>query len=105
MNRDAQVVTPAQRRAVWPETFSAIAGVLSVIVGVVVLGAWWFGLARIVRPIAGSPAMVPNTALCFVLLGASLLLLRRPHVSSSRRWIRSEERRVGKVRRLPAPPH
>ena len=57
----------------------------AVLSGVVVLAGWWTGVLRIVRPIPGLPGMVPTTAVYAVLLGTSLLCLRRPPVSRLRR--------------------
>src|SRR5262249_5673087 len=70
---------------VWPQKVSAIAGAMSVLIGVVVLAAWWFQIEIVVWPIPGAPAMVPNTASCFVLLGVALLLLRHAHHGQRRR--------------------
>jgi PAS domain S-box-containing protein len=78
--RDAPGSNPPPRQTLWPRRVSLLAGVTSLLLGVLVLGGWWFGAARIVQPIPGWPSMVPNTAVCFVFLGISLLLLRRPRI-------------------------
>src|SRR5262245_13183384 len=76
----------------WPLRVSYTASVLSMLVGIVVLAGWWFGFMTLVRPIPGSPAMVPDTALCFVLLGPSLFLFVRPNVHF--RWRMLAQARV-----------
>src|SRR5262249_6264213 len=78
MQQQARPLRPAEW-PVWPEKVSAIAGAISVLIGVVVLAAWWLEIAIIVWPIPGAPAMVPNTASCFFFLGMALLLLRHAH--------------------------
>jgi PAS domain S-box-containing protein len=83
MQQDA-TVWPDERPVTWPQKVSDIAGLLSVLTGVVVLAAWWFEVLSIVRPFAGASGMVPNTATCFFFLGLSLLLLRR--VTSKQPW-------------------
>jgi PAS domain S-box-containing protein len=75
MQEQARSFHPAEW-PVWPQKASAIAGATSVLIGVIVLAAWWFQIAILVWPIPGAPAMVPNTALCLFLLGIALLLLR-----------------------------
>ena len=76
----------AQQRQTWPEHVGAVAAIAAQLLGLVVLAGWWLGIARVVQPIPGMPEMVQDTALYFVLLGTSLLLLRRPH--TRRRWPR-----------------
>ena len=76
MWKRARLSNPPEQPPTWPPKVSAIAGALSVSIGAAVLAGWWLGFSWIVRPIPGSPAMVPNTALSFVLLGVSLLLQR-----------------------------
>jgi signal transduction histidine kinase len=49
----------------------AIALALAVL-GVVVLFGWWLGADRMRAPLAGAPAMVPNTAVMFLLSGVAL---------------------------------
>jgi PAS domain S-box-containing protein len=66
----------AQARVTWPLRISAIAGAVSVSLGVIVLAAMWLRLVRLVQPIPGLPAMLPHSAEWFILLGASMLLLR-----------------------------
>ena len=74
-------------QAQWSLRFSAIAGVLAVLVGGFVLAGWWLGVLLVVRPMPGLPGMVPNTALSAVLLGTSLLILRRTPISPSQRLL------------------
>jgi len=78
MQQQARPLHPAER-PIWPQKVSAIAGATAVLVGVIVLAAWWFPIAILAWPIPGAPAMVPNTASCFVLLGIAVLLLRHGH--------------------------
>src|SRR5262245_22599400 len=78
MKQEADLSGLSRPLVEWPLKVSYAASVLSMLVGVVVLAGWWFGLMPLVRPIPGSPAMVPDTALCFVLLGTALFLFVRP---------------------------
>lgn len=55
---------------------SMIAGVIVVLVSVVVLVSWAFGIGSIKNSIPNTDAMKVNTAVCFLLLGASVLILR-----------------------------
>src|SRR5262245_45566010 len=70
----------AQRQGGWPLQVSAVSGALSQLFGFTVLAGWWFGVARIVQPIPGLPAMAPSTAEWSILLGTSLLLLRPSNI-------------------------
>jgi PAS domain S-box-containing protein len=76
----------AQQRQTWPEHVGAVAALAAQLLGLVVFAGWWLGIARVVQPIPGMPEMVQDTALCFVLLGTSLLLLRRSY--TRRPWRR-----------------
>lgn len=55
---------------------SMTAGVVVFLVGLVVLLSWAFGIGSIKNVFPSTAVMKANTALCFVLLGASLLILR-----------------------------
>jgi len=61
------------------ERVPIIAGGAVAIVGAVVLAGWALNLPFIVTPRAGSYAMLPLTALCFVLAGGSLTMAVRPN--------------------------
>jgi PAS domain S-box-containing protein len=65
---------------------SGLAGAFALLMGTAVLAGGWLGVTRIVQPIPSLPAMAPNTAAWFVLLGTSTLLLRRREISWARRW-------------------
>ena len=73
----APTLNAGQPEAQWPLRASGIGGAFALFVGAVVLMGWWLGVSRLVQPIPWLPGMVPNTAAAFVLLGTSLLLLRR----------------------------
>ena len=66
---------------------SQLAGTFSLILGTCVLAGWWFGVTRVAQPIPALPAMVPNTAVWFVLLGTSALLLRSRNIAWPRLWL------------------
>lgn len=55
---------------------STTAGVVVFLVGLIVLLSWAFGIGSIKSVFPSTAAMKANTAACFVLLGASLLILR-----------------------------
>src|SRR5262245_18204209 len=78
--RELRRALNVQWQAVWPLQVSGLAGALSILVGIAVLEGWWSGNLRLVQPLSGLPAMVPNTALCAILLGTSLLLLGHSQV-------------------------
>jgi signal transduction histidine kinase len=61
------------------ERVPIIAGSAVAIVGAFVLAGWALNLPFIVTPYAGSYAMLPLTALCFVLAGGSLTMAMRPN--------------------------
>jgi PAS domain S-box-containing protein len=62
--------------------FSATAAVFSVIVGMTGLVGWKLRIASLTSWGAAPVTMKANTSLCFVLLGASLWLLRKKHTGS-----------------------
>jgi PAS domain S-box-containing protein len=80
-------VEAAQTPVRWPLQFSGIVAAFAVLLGAVVLIGWWFGILRVVRPIPGLPGMVPNTAVYAILLGTSLLVLRRPPIPAAHRSV------------------
>ena len=80
-------VDAGQARVTWPLHTSAIAGVVSVVLGATVIAAMWLRVLPFVQPVAGLPAMLPHTAEWFILLGAALLLLRLPQPGELRRRI------------------
>lgn len=53
------------------------ASAIAIATGCIVLAGWLFGLDLLTRLVPGAAAMNPVAAVCFVLLGASLALLRR----------------------------
>jgi PAS domain S-box-containing protein len=65
-----------------------LAAMLVMVVGVLVLGGWALQLPLLTSVVASLPAMMPNTAVAFLLTGAALWLLGPQHAS---RW----RRRVG----------
>jgi PAS domain S-box-containing protein len=54
-----------------------VAGAVVGAIGVVVLAGWILGATLLTSVVPGLPAMKPNTALSFVLLGAAIVLLAR----------------------------
>jgi hypothetical protein len=80
-------VNSAQQQRTWPGRAATGAAIFAQLLGLVVFAAWWLGIARVVQPIPGSPEMVQNAALCFVLLGTSLLLLRAWHTRPLWQWL------------------
>jgi PAS domain S-box-containing protein len=66
---------------------ASVASVALIILGVSVLIGWAFDIGVLKRIAPDMPTMKPNTAVCFVLTGLSLWLLRREGVSGARlRW-------------------
>lgn len=55
---------------------SMVAGVVAFLVGLVVLLSWAFDIGSVKSVFPSTGAMKANTAVCFVLLGASLFILR-----------------------------
>jgi len=76
-----------QARVTWPLHTSTIAGVFSVVLGATVLAGMWLHVWPLVRPLPNLPAMMAHTAEWFILLGASLLLLRTPNSGMLRRRV------------------
>ncbi|MFY0576772.1 sensor histidine kinase [Cystobacter fuscus] len=70
----------AERVSVLLRRFSRVHGVVVMAVGLVVLTAWVVGIPSIKGLRPGLPTMKANTALCFILLGAALVIagLTRP---------------------------
>ncbi|HYM59890.1 MAG TPA: hypothetical protein VEZ11_03240, partial [Thermoanaerobaculia bacterium] len=54
-----------------------ICGLTAAAIGVVVLAGWAMGLPFLIRLVPGAVAMVPNTAIAFVLAGIALILVAR----------------------------
>src|SRR5580765_6914942 len=66
---------------------ASVASVALIILGVSVLIGWAFDIGVLKSIAPDMPTMKPNTAVCFVLAGLSLWLLRREGVSGPRlRW-------------------
>src|SRR5438477_2623152 len=61
------------------ERVPIIAGSAVAILGALVMAGWAFNLSFITTPRLGGYAMLPLTALCFVLGGISLVMAVRPH--------------------------
>jgi PAS domain S-box-containing protein len=61
-----------------------ICGALSVLIGAAVLAGWTFSVPVLQSLVPGFVSMKPNTALCFILAGAGLLLLGRSPLSRLR---------------------
>jgi signal transduction histidine kinase len=56
------------------ERVSTVAGLALSALGLAVLAGWWLDLPAATRLVDGFPSMKANTALCFLLVGLSLLL-------------------------------
>jgi signal transduction histidine kinase/CheY-like chemotaxis protein len=69
----ATVSTSPRTGAIVP----VLAGTAACAVGVLVLAAWFFDIAFFKQPIVSASAMTANTALLFILCGASLLVRAR----------------------------
>lgn len=72
------------------EHYARAAGAAAVVIGTLVLLGWLLDVSLLKSVLPGKVAMKPNTAICFVLAGASLLLLglapgQQRVVSASRR--------------------
>ena len=57
----------------WHALLQRMLGALVLVVGLLALVGWWFRITWLVVPGPNLIAMVPNTALCFSLLGAALI--------------------------------
>src|SRR5690349_9331906 len=70
----------AERVSVLLRRFSRVHGAVVMAVGLVVLTAWVFGIPSLKGLRPGLPTMKANTALCFILSGAALVVagLTRP---------------------------
>jgi PAS domain S-box-containing protein len=62
-----------------------LTAMLVMVVGLMVLGGWGLRLPPLTSVVAPLPAMMPNTAVAFVLAGAGLWLLGPQHASPGRR--------------------
>jgi two-component system, sensor histidine kinase and response regulator len=60
----------------WYEIISKIAGPVAIATGGIVLVGWVAGIRNLTSIVPGYSTMKPNTAVCFILCGVSLLLIR-----------------------------
>ena len=60
------------------KSISRISAIIVISIGGIVLFGWAFNIAILKSLITHLPKMMPNTALCFILSGISLLLLQNP---------------------------
>lgn len=66
---------------------AGLCGVLTGVVGALVLMGWTFDIPLLMTVLPGTVSMKANTALGFMLAGASLALLARPGTSGGRVWV------------------
>ena len=59
---------------------AALAGTLCMLIGSLVLVGWATGIEEFKSLVPGNIVMIPNTAVAFILLGSSLVLLRKPDI-------------------------
>mgnify|MGYP003287615000 CR=1 FL=1 len=70
----------------WVRVLPRLTAALTVAVGVLVLAGWGLRLPPLTSVVASLPAMMPTTAVAFVLAGAALWLLAPQHASPGRCW-------------------
>ncbi len=70
------MLTPPQtaNRRLASHSLPMLCGLVVVVVGVLVLGGWWFDVAQLRAVVPGFETMKPLAATCLVLLGAALVL-------------------------------
>jgi PAS domain-containing protein len=66
---------PTLPRRSWLERASFTLSVIVTLIGAATLLGWWLRVDEVLQPFVAQPAMKPNEALGFLLLGASVLLL------------------------------
>ena len=79
-----QILAPSTR---WPRPVAAAASGLVVVLGVIFLASWFFDVPVIKSLHPALVSMKANTALCFVLAGVSLWLLRKERSIQRMRFI------------------
>src|SRR3990172_9474125 len=80
---------------------SRISAIIVISIGGIVLFGWAFNIAILQNLITHMPKMMPNTALCFILSGISLLLLQK----KSLLLLRGEAEAVSEQNKKILPPH
>ena len=65
------------------QLYSAVAACISIVAGIMVLIGWWLHVGVLTGVLPGLVTMKPNTAVCFLLLGIALFLLRTPVTGSA----------------------
>ena len=64
--------------------FSVFAGVSTAAVGILSLVGWWLSLPVLTSVVPGLATMKPNSAVCFVMLGASVCLIRNRSIGAAK---------------------
>ena len=80
-----QLAEPSSQKS-WINLLPALAASVAGIVGILVLLGWVLDVAPLRTLIPDTNPMVVSTAFCFVLIGASLWLLRDSEADMARRW-------------------
>ncbi|HEX3013234.1 MAG TPA: hypothetical protein VHO92_03030, partial [Methanobacterium sp.] len=69
------------------KTISEILSIVILIIGVIIFIGWAFNIPLLKSPNPGFPTIKFNSALCFILIGASLWLQQTKRISKRNRYI------------------
>ncbi|MEO5666470.1 MAG: ATP-binding protein [Bdellovibrionota bacterium] len=83
-----KLLSPFQRISTFSRSLVLLIAIVTIFGGLLVLAGWAFEIALFKSVIPGWVAMKPNTAICFVLTGLSLIFYKDDFLSSaSARWV------------------